>query len=94
MWVNNIQPETRRIDLVLYLEQFGDVILCKIGNSNNCAFTRWAKVVFTTEDAAIRAAEYFLHPFQGRYLFVLRCSKYVVEEPGKVFTIDYLSKCK
>ncbi|EAT37070.1 AAEL010899-PA [Aedes aegypti] len=92
VWVNNIQPETRRLDLVLYMEQFGDVMHCKIGNSNNCAFTRWAKIMFTTEDGAARAAEYFLHPFQGRYLFVLQCSKYVVEEPGKVFVIDYLSK--
>ncbi|XP_062534188.1 uncharacterized protein LOC134203312 isoform X3 [Armigeres subalbatus] len=92
VWVNNIQPETRRLDLVMYLEQFGDVMHCKVGNSKNCAFTRWAKVLFSSEDAAARAAEYFVHPFQGRYLFVLHCTKFVVEEPGKVFAIDFLSK--
>ncbi|KAL9694273.1 hypothetical protein quinque_013558 [Culex quinquefasciatus] len=92
VWVNNIQPETRRLDIAKYMEQFGNVESFKVGTSKACFFTNWAKVIFCDEESADRAAEYFLHPFRGQYLFVLSCKKAVDEVPEKCFVIDYLSK--
>lgn len=92
VWVNNIQPETRRLDIALYMEQFGNIESFKVGTSKACFFTNWAKVMFCDEESADRAAEYFLHPFRGQYLFVLSCKKAVDEVPEKCFVIDYISK--
>uniref|UniRef100_A0A1Q3EYS1 Putative mediator of rna polymerase ii transcription subunit 26 n=1 Tax=Culex tarsalis TaxID=7177 RepID=A0A1Q3EYS1_CULTA len=92
VWVNNIQPETRRLDIAKYMEQFGNVQSFKVGTSKACFFTNWAKVTYCDEESADRAAEYFLHPFRGQYLFVLSCKKAVDEVPEKCFVIDYLSK--
>lgn len=92
LWVNNIQPETRRLDICKYFEQFGNVESFKVGTSKACFFTNWAKVTFCDEESAEKAAEYFLHPFRGQYLFVLSCKKAVDEVPEKCFVVDYLSK--
>ncbi|XP_055590081.1 uncharacterized protein LOC129742230 isoform X1 [Uranotaenia lowii] len=92
VWVNNIPPETTTLELVTYLEQFGEVTHCRVAGSKNCFFTKWAKVVFQYEASADRASEYFLHPFNGRYLFVLPFSRYVSEDPERCLVIDYLSK--
>ncbi|XP_055528928.1 uncharacterized protein LOC129720970 [Wyeomyia smithii] len=92
VWVNNIPSETRRIELIEYMEQFGSVLNCKIKPSTCSFFTKWAKITFISEQVAEKAAEYFLHPFQGRYLFVLSCKKCVEETSERTFVIDYLSK--
>ncbi|XP_053695329.1 uncharacterized protein LOC128742837 [Sabethes cyaneus] len=92
VWVNNIPAETRRIELIEYFEQFGSVLNCKVKPSTCCFFTKWAKVTFISEQVAEKAAEYFLHPYRERYLFVLPCKKCVEENPDRTFVIDYLSK--
>ncbi|XP_055632184.1 uncharacterized protein LOC129772461 [Toxorhynchites rutilus septentrionalis] len=92
VWINNIDQEVHNLDIVRYMEQFGDVEHFKFGNSQNSFFTKWAKVVFTKQESALLASEYFLHPYNGRYLFVLSCTRNIEEVPERCFFADYLSQ--